>query len=48
MQIQANIEQDLRNNQLDYAYTSWISFHGKEFSLDNVRFSTAVLETVIE
>lgn len=48
LQIQANIEQDLRNNQLNYAYTSWISFHGKEFSIDNVHFSTAVLETVIE
>jgi len=48
MLIQANIEQDLRDNQLDYAYTSWISFHGEEFSIDNVRFSTAVLETAIE
>jgi WD40 repeat protein/chitodextrinase len=46
--IQANIEQDLRDNQLDYAYTSWISFHGKEFSIDNVRFSTDILKTAIE
>ncbi len=48
MQIQANIKEDLRRNHLEYAYTSWISFHGAEFSLDNVRFSTEILETVLE
>jgi WD40 repeat protein len=46
--VQANIAEDLRRNQLEYAYTTWISFHGKAFSLDNVRFSTAVLETALE
>lgn len=45
MLIRANIEEDLRQNQLEYEYTSWISFHGAEFSIDNVRFSTDILET---
>lgn len=46
--VQANIADDLKRHQLDYAYTSWMSFHGSNFSLDNIRFSTAVLETIIQ
>lgn len=46
--IQAAVADDLRRHQLDYAYTSWISFHGSDFSLDNVHFSTAVQEIEIK
>lgn len=48
MVIQANVAEELRQQQLEYAYTSWISFHGKEFNIDDVGFSTEVLETVLE
>ncbi len=42
--ISANIEEDLRRYQLEYDHTSWLSFHGREISLDNIRFSTDVLD----
>jgi hypothetical protein len=45
MLIRANVAEDLRQNQLEYDHTSWISFHGKELSIDNVGFSTDILET---
>lgn len=47
-QIRANIAADLRKHQLEYDHTSWISFHGKEFSLDNVGFSTERLQTNLQ
>jgi WD40 repeat protein len=46
--IHANLADDLKRYQLEYAHTAWISFHGVDFSLDNIHFSTAVLETVLE
>ncbi len=46
--ITANIGDDLRQHQLEYASTTWLSFHGKELSIDNVGFSTNVLETVLK
>jgi hypothetical protein len=46
--VSANIAEDLQRNQLEYEYTSWISFHGKELSIDNVGFSTEILETTLQ
>ncbi len=46
--VRATIEEDLAAFQLDYAQTTWLSFHGKAFSLDNIRFSTDILETPLQ
>jgi hypothetical protein len=48
MLVRANIAEDLRKNQLEYDHTSWISFHGRELSIDNVGFSTDILETMLK
>ena len=46
--IQANIAEDLRQYQLEYEYTTWLSFHGQSIGIDNIGFSTEVLETILQ
>ena len=46
--IQANIAEDLRRYNLGYEYTTWLSFHGKSIGIDNIGFSTDVLETILQ
>ncbi|PIE32970.1 hypothetical protein CSA56_13645 [candidate division KSB3 bacterium] len=48
MLITANLEDDLRKNQLEYASTSWLSFHGQELSIDDVGFSTKELNRLLK
>ena len=47
-QLSAHLAEDLRKNHLEYDHTSWISFHGKEFSLDDVGFRTERVETELK
>ena len=46
--ISVNLAEVLQKHQLEYGHTSWISFHGVELSIDNVGFSTEMLETVLD
>ena len=46
--IRADIKGGLQHNQLDYAYTTWLSFHSRELSIDDVGFSTDVLITPLK
>ncbi|PID58815.1 hypothetical protein CSB45_02110 [candidate division KSB3 bacterium] len=46
--VQADLAGDLRRYQLDYAHTSWLSFHGKSIGIDNIGFSTEVLEEILQ
>ncbi|MCP4396167.1 MAG: hypothetical protein GY801_02490 [bacterium] len=46
--IQANIDEDLRRYNLEYAYTTWLSFHGTSIGIDNIGFSTDVLEAILQ
>ncbi|MBD3305481.1 hypothetical protein GF339_03795 [candidate division KSB3 bacterium] len=46
--VQVNIAEDLRQNQLELGYTNWMSFHGRDIRIDNIRFSTDRLDTALQ
>ena len=48
MQVVADLAGDLRKHQIEYAATTWLSFHGQEISLDNLGFSTGVLKNLLK
>ncbi len=48
MQIVADVAGDLRQHQIEYVATTWLSFHGREISLDNIGFSTGVLQNLLK
>ena len=48
MQIIADVAGDLQKRQIEYLSTTWLSFHGREISLDNIGFSTNVLQTSLK
>lgn len=48
MQVIADVAGDLKTNQVEYAATTWLSFHGQEINLDNIGFSTGVLTNLLK